>query len=52
MFQVNNVFHLVTVEAYFRDEMPEIDKNGIIKPTKNVASVTEGKNKRNIAGKF
>lgn len=38
----NNVFHLVTVEAYFREEIPILDKNGIIRPSKNVACVKEG----------
>ena len=38
----NNVFHLVTVEAFFREEIPDVDKNGIIKPKKNVACVKEG----------
>ena len=41
----NNVFHLVTVEAYFREEIPDVDKNGIIRPKKNVACVKEGTKK-------
>lgn len=38
----NNVFHLVTVEAYYRDEIVATDKNGIIVPTENVACVKAG----------
>ncbi|CAG5107005.1 Oidioi.mRNA.OKI2018_I69.chr1.g3101.t1.cds [Oikopleura dioica] len=38
----NNVFHLVTLEAYYRENVPEFDQKGIIKPVKNVACVREG----------
>ena len=51
----NNVFHLVALEAYFREIVPEFDQKvfvsesvvfhrfkGIIKPAKNVACVREG----------
>ena len=38
----NNVFHLVTVEAYYREEVAKTDKNGIIIPSSNVACVKAG----------
>lgn len=38
----NNVFHLVSLEAFYREKVPVFDSQGIIKPTKNVACVLEG----------
>ena len=38
----NNVFHLVTVEAFYREESVKTDKNGIIIPASNVACVKAG----------
>ena len=42
LIQANNVFHLVTVEAYYRENIEKTDKSGIIIPQHNVACVKAG----------
>ena len=42
LVQANNVFHLVTIEAYYHEKIEKTDKSGIIIPQHNVACVKAG----------